>query len=348
MGTGKVVFHSSIEGAQHGAKGLQGFLAFAKKCGAQGAQPSNFMLEGADGSFLTPAEIKEVFIQNDLRLDGISAHCPFWVHTTAWTGSKTIRPFIPADIAKLSPEDIKEWAENYILRLFDLCAELEVRVVPMFWGVALGWEVASGYPWGLWSGKDYDLVAEGRERFVEKTDRLRHEAGIRNIKLAHEIHPGTAAQCADDFLTLVEDCDFDDCLAVNADPSHCWDGESWEDRFQKVAEYVVGCHVKNHAVRQGFPLRCMEPDWKKRGMQFTDLGSGQINLVRFVELMEKIGYPRQYCDIMGTETAPLVTEAESAFRDLAATAEAAIRYTNSHLLFPFATQSFEDGMGEKN
>ena len=50
------------------------------------------------------------------KLDGVSGHCAFWVHTTAWTASPSIRPFIPADVAKKSPEQIERWAENYIRR----------------------------------------------------------------------------------------------------------------------------------------------------------------------------------------------------------------------------------------
>ena len=30
----KPIYHSSIEGAQHGSKGLEGFLAFSKEAGA--------------------------------------------------------------------------------------------------------------------------------------------------------------------------------------------------------------------------------------------------------------------------------------------------------------------------
>ena len=258
-------FHTSIEGAQHGAKSLRKFLEYAKESGAAGAQPSNYMLE----------EKKVCWARRNLRrhlrrrgaLDGISAHCPFWVHTTAWTGSPTIRPFIPAAVAKKSPEQIEKWAEDCILRLLDLCAESGVKVVPMFWGVAFGWELATGYPWGFWQGGDYDLLKEGQERFVKKTARIRRHAGKLGIYLAHEIHPGTAAMCADDFNLLVESCDGDKCLAVNADPSHCWEGESWETRFEKVASRIYACHVKNFVVRRGLPLRRMEPAWQKRGMQ---------------------------------------------------------------------------------
>ena len=84
------IFHSSIEGAQHGPKGLDKFLAFAKASGASGAQPSNYMLEASDDgtSFKSAADIKAEFEKNGLAIDGISAHCPFWVHTSAWTGTK--------------------------------------------------------------------------------------------------------------------------------------------------------------------------------------------------------------------------------------------------------------------
>ena len=42
-------FHPSIEGAQHGAKSLAQFLDYAKKSGAAGAQPSNYMLQSDKG-----------------------------------------------------------------------------------------------------------------------------------------------------------------------------------------------------------------------------------------------------------------------------------------------------------
>src|SRR5215468_1361767 len=113
-------YHPSIEGAQHGAKTLAQFLAYAKKSGATGAQPSNFMLQSSTG-FMTAKQVKDTFAKAKLSLDGVSAHCPFWVHTTAWTQSPTIRPFIPGDVAKKSPADIEKWAEDYLLRLMDLC-----------------------------------------------------------------------------------------------------------------------------------------------------------------------------------------------------------------------------------
>jgi sugar phosphate isomerase/epimerase len=338
-------FHPSIEGGQHGAKSLTAFLDYAKAAGAAGAQPSNYMLQ--DGKkFKSAQEIKDAFAQRGMSLDGISCHCPFWVHTTAWTGSPTVRPFIPADVAKRRPAAIEQWAEDYLMRFFDLAAELGVKILPMFWGVAFGWEMATGYPWGFFKGPNYDLLKEGRERFVTKTAKLRKRANELGFYLAHEIHPGTAAMCAEDFNLLVAACDGDKCLAVNADPSHCWEGEDWETRFTKVGPRIMGCHVKNYVIRKGVALRKMEADWQKRAMQFVDIPSGELNMLRYVELLIHVGYPKRYCEVMGTKTAPLIAEAESAYRDLDATSANGIQYVRDHLCFPLAAGSFEEGMGE--
>ncbi len=338
------IFHPSIEGAQHGAKSLADFLDYARVSGAKGAQPSNYMLQ-SDKGFKSAKEIKETFSQRHMILDGISAHCPFWVHTTAWTNSPTVRPFLPPDVAKKDAKAIEKWSEDYLLKLMDLSAELGVKIMPMFWGVAFGWELATGYPWGFWKGGDYDLIEEGKERFATKTAKLRAHAKKLGIYLAHEIHPGTAAMCADDFNMLVDACDGDKVLGVNADPSHCWEGESWETRFLKVASRIYACHVKNFVIRPGLPLRMMEPSWQKRAMQFVDIPSGDLNMSRYVELLIHTGFVQRYCKIMGRKTAPLVVEAESAYRDLDATSANGIAFVRDNLCFPMAAGSFEEGMG---
>src|SRR5207237_7739396 len=100
----QTVYHASIEGAQHGAKSLTDFLDYAKRSGASGAQPSNYMLHA--GEHLQSAkQIRDAFESRGMTLDGISAHCPFWVHTSAWTGTKSGNPFIAPDVAKTSPTE---------------------------------------------------------------------------------------------------------------------------------------------------------------------------------------------------------------------------------------------------
>jgi len=338
-------FHASIEGAQHGGKSLGQFLDYAKSHGATGAQPSNYMLGNGKGGFLKPKEIKDAFESRGMHLDGVSSHCPFWVHTSIWTGTKSGHPFIPADVAQLSLEKIEKWHESYLLKLMDLLTELGVKSLPMFWGVAFGWELATGYPWGFWAGGGFDLLKEGQERFVKKTAKLRKHANENGQYLCHEIHPGTAAMCADDFNMLVSICDGDKCLGVNADPSHCWEGETWEQRFLKVGSRIYAAHIKNFVIRPGFPLRAMEPNWPKRAMQFTDLGTGEINMHRYAELLLHVGYKDRYCKLHGTASAPLVVEAESAHKELDYCSGDGIRYVANNLCFPQAGGSFEDGMG---
>src|SRR5436189_6377508 len=144
---------------------------------------------------------------------------------------------------------------------------------------------------------------------------------------------------------LVEICHGDKSLAVNADPSHCWEGETWETRFLKVAPRIYACHVKNYVIRPGVALRKMEPGWQKRAMQFVDIPSGDLNMLRYVELLIHTGYPQRYCQVMGAKTAPLVVESESAYRDLDDTSANGIAYVLLHLCFPRAARSFEEGTG---
>jgi len=51
---------------------------------------------------------------------------------------------------------------------------------------------------------------------------------------------------------------------------------------------------------------------------------------------------------MGTATAPLVVEAESAYRDGDATSANGIQYVSKDLCFPMAEGSFEDGLGAQD
>jgi hypothetical protein len=89
----------------------------------------------------------------------------------------------------------------------------------------------------------------------------------------------------------------------------------------------------------------MESGWQKRAMQFVDIGSGDLNMTRYAELMMHSGYPQRYCAVMGARTAPLVVEAESAYRDLDTTSANGIAYVRDNLCFPVAAGSFEEGMG---
>jgi hypothetical protein len=89
----------------------------------------------------------------------------------------------------------------------------------------------------------------------------------------------------------------------------------------------------------------MLPNWPDRAMQFADLPSGDLSMARYVEMLINVGFPQRYCQVMGTKTAPLVVEAESAYRDLDATSANGIAFVRDNLCFPLAAGSFEEGMG---
>ena len=345
-----VRFVPSLEGAQHSGKGLEGFLKFGKKVGCVGVQPSNFMVTKADGSLMTAAEVRTAFEAAELQLHGLSAHCPFWCHGANWTGTKGIIPFLPPAVMQMAQDQRQLWTETYLLKFVDLTAELGLKLLAMFWGPYWGLEVASGYPWGMWSGPGYDLIAEGDERFLKMTAKIRQHAAAAGIVLAHEIHPGTGVLCADDFQHLVEITDGDACVGVNADPSHCWENEDYDVRFRHpfVAPRIAGNHVKDMKVIPGRNLRSMAADWHERGMQFTRLGEGQINLVDYMEILIESGFAGRYAAAHGTDDVPLVGEAESALYELDDTAAHATKFIAENLCRgPIATESFEKKMGQK-
>ena len=214
-----------------------------------GAQPSNFMLQDST-DFKSRQGDQRRLCQGQAvtgwHFGALSVLGPYHGMDGQSDGS-------PVSFRRTWPRNRRMKSRNGRKIIFCSCSicapNLGVKIVPMFWGVAFGWEVATGYPWGFWKGGDYDLIQEGQERFVKKTPSSANTPTQLGIFLCHEIHPGTAAMCADDFNMLVEVCDGDKCLAVNADPSHCWEGEDWETRFQKMAPRIYACHVKNHVVR---------------------------------------------------------------------------------------------------
>ena len=245
-----------------------------------------------DKGFKSAKEIKDTFAKAKMTLDGVSAHCPVWVQHHRLDRKPHDSPVYSRRRGQEICRRNRKMGGGLFLRLLDLCAELGVKIVPMFWGVAFGWELATGYPWGFWKGGDYDLLKEGQERFVKKTAKIRQHANkTGHLSLAHEIHPGTAAMCADDFNMLVEICDGDKCLGVNADPSHCWEGRKLGNTVPQggFPHLRVPCEKLRHP--SWLALANDGSRWQKRAMQFVDIPSGDLNMSRYVELLIHTGYP---------------------------------------------------------
>ncbi len=144
---------------------------------------------------------------------------------------------------------------------------------------------------------------------------------------------------------LVEICGGDKCVAVNADPSHCWEGESWETRFLKVARASTrACEELRYPPRRAAAhdgRRLAEARDAVRRHSF-----GRLDMMRYVELLVHTGFPQRYFQVMGKR--PLAgCEAESAYRDLDATSANGIAYVRDNLCFPLAAGSFEEEWAPK-
>jgi sugar phosphate isomerase/epimerase len=340
--------HASIELGQHGDKDLLAAARYSKANGGEGILPSIYhLLQDTDRWLFKPAsEIKAVCDGEGVQFDGASMHCWFWVAGTAWSGSRTIRPFIPTHLHNETPDKIAQFAIDAIRRGLDLQAELGRKVIPMFWGTYYAWEVISGYPWGFWSGPGYDLIQEGDERFVNNTQVLRDHARGNGQSLNHEIHANTAARCSSDFFRLLKLTDNDPTVRVWGDPSHCAFGEGWAERFAQVGPYVDGTHIKDFAVRKGELLQ-IQPDWKLRAHKFCKLGIGGVDLHGYVELMWNIGAIQRFCERNGVSSCGLVAEAESDYMSVTDCGAHGIRYVKENLLFVPPAGSFQDTMAKK-
>jgi len=143
-----------------------------------GAQPSNYMLNNEKG--LKSAKKLRIPLrrQNDPRR--CFGALPHLGQTTAWTGSPTIRPFIPPMWQKKSPP-ISRNGRRLCAAVAGLCAETGIKVVPMFWAW-LRWEVATVIP-GFLEGWRLRLIAEGQDRFVKKTARYPAREQARPLSL---------------------------------------------------------------------------------------------------------------------------------------------------------------------
>ena len=331
------------------------------QAGAAGAQPSNYLVGDSTrpGKILPASVVKGVFegVSNQsgslIQPDGFSGHCLAWVLLAAWTLTKTLRPFVPTDILHKGVEGIEVWAEDQLIQLIDLSAECDIKVLPLFWGPAYGYEVASGYPFGFWKGGsgelEYDLPKEGDERFLTKTAKVRDHAKKVGMKLAHEIHKNSAAATANEFHHLRKICgdsDTDPTMVVIADPSHGWDQEDFFARFRSVGRLVYSAHAKFIMTRPG-PMAEAEPSWRKRAQYLGPLDANPLWMRQYVELLHDVGYVQRWLSLHPKrKTAPLVCEAEYEYDDGDRTTMDGIRFIKEKLLF-VPGGSFEDGIGAK-
>jgi len=153
-------FHPSVEGAQHGAKNLADFLAYAKKSGAAGAQPSNYMLQ-ADKGFKSAKEIKQTFEKAKMKLDGVSGHCRSGSHHRL--DRQPLHPPIYSRRSRAQTAGTnRKMGRGLFARPDGPVRRTRGEGAAHVLGCRFRLELALGYPWGFWKGGDYDLSRKAR------------------------------------------------------------------------------------------------------------------------------------------------------------------------------------------
>lgn len=336
---------------------LENVVGYATGCGARSVMISNYLLNGAGHGengkivFRDPAEIRQILSGAGIVAPTISAHCAAYAHLSAKWGAEYVDKFVPGSVLAKGLQYVEDWSEEYLLGMLEVGSAAGIKIFGWFWGLWGHPVLHSGYPWVFgWDG----MMKTGLDRFRDKTAKLRARANKLGAYLAHEIHPGTGAICSRDFALLLMATDYDRSMSVWGDPSHCWAGESWSQRFTSpfVAPRVVGSHAKNFKRLEGASTLMISEDWPQRGHQFCGHGEGEVNLESYAKMLLSIGAGDRFCAINGGDLMPMFSEAEDSILPLTAPAphllgacSAGIKWVNDHLTgMSMTTATFTDGM----
>jgi sugar phosphate isomerase/epimerase len=338
---------------------LEAVGKYATQCGARSVMITNYLLNGPGHGenckivFRNPKEVRQVLGRLGFVAPVISAHCASYAHLSAKWGLEYAEKFVPPSVLAKGAQYVEQWSEDYLIGLLDTGTAAGIHIYGWFWGLWGNPVLHSGYPWTFgWEA----MMAAGLERFRLRTSKIRAQANKAGAYLAHEIHPGTGAICSRDFGLLLMATDYDKCLAVWGDPSHCWAGEKWTQRFTSpfVAPRVMGSHAKNFKYLDGASTLMISEDWTQRGHQFCGHGEGEVNLESYTKMLLAIGVGDRFCSVMGGDLMPIYSEAEDSILPLTAPApnllgacSAGIKWVNDHLAgMSLTTATFTDAMAK--
>jgi sugar phosphate isomerase/epimerase len=339
-------------------KTLEAIGKYATQSGARSMMISNYLLNGPGHGencqivFRDPKEVRQCLAALGMVAPTISAHCAAYAHLSAKWGPEYAEKFVPEAVLAKGVQYVEDWSEDYLVGLLEAGAAAGIHIYGWFWGLWGHPVLHSGYPWFFgWER----MMAEGLDRFRNKTAKIRARANKLGSYLAQELHPGTGAICSRDFGLLLMATEYDKCLCVWGDPSHCWAGEKWTQRFTSpfVAARVIGSHAKNFKFLEGASTLMISEDWPQRGHQFCGHGEGEVNLASYTKMLLAIGAGDRFCAIAGGDVMPMYSEAEDSILPLTApgpnllgACSAGIKWVNEHLTgMSMTTTTFTDTMG---
>jgi hypothetical protein len=271
--TGAPAYAFGGEGAQHGGTPLPQLLIKAGNANFLVMQPSGNHIDLArcavDMRYCT--WIKAVFAAARMPLLSVSVHMDAYFLMSA-THVARAREILGGTDAALPDERLQELLLQRMALIMIGAARLGIQALHLFWGQP-GNVPPYGWPFHPAGGTN---IREMRERFVAIMKRLLPLAEQLGIYLCHEIHFGTIAQNADDYITIWEMLGKPKHMVLGFDPSHFWCGEPWYialDKLRRAGIKVILCHFKQAIILHGRAMLGYEHDDRLRGMMFVSLDS---------------------------------------------------------------------------
>ncbi len=260
------------EAAQYGAVPLPRLLIDAGDAGFQVMQPSANHIDlprcAEDQAYAQ--WVQDVFAAAGIPLLSASVHMTSYNLLSATHHVRALAIIGEPD-SLLQPAKLEELLLWRMAMTMIGAARLGIQALHLFWGLP-GDQSPYNWPFG-------QQPAEMRKRFVAVMMRLLPLVEKLKLRLCHEIHFGTVALNADDYIQAWNECGKSPYMCLGFDPSHFWHGESWIialDKLRAAGIKVALCHFKQAITIPGRPMLGYEIDDRLRGMMFGCLDSPGI------------------------------------------------------------------------
>jgi len=269
---GRPAYAFGGEGAQHGGKPLPQLLIDAGNAGFDVMQPSANHIDLArcavDAAYC--AWVKAVHTAAGIPLLSVSVHMDAYLLMAAIHDPRA-REILGED-PKLTDEQLRTVLLHKMALILIGAARLGIRALHLFWGQP-GSVPLYGWPFHPAGGTNVKAMRALFVQIMKPLVRLAEQLGI---FLCDEIHFGTIATNADDYIAVWEELGKPACLVLGFDPSHFWHGETWWqalDKLRKAGIKVILCHFKQTVLLAGRPMLSYQVDDRLRGMFFAQLAS---------------------------------------------------------------------------
>jgi sugar phosphate isomerase/epimerase len=274
---------------------LHTLLSMAGKAGCQIIQPTgranHLDLRRAATDDNYRAWFRAKFMEHKVPMVSVSLHVVFYALLCIKHNPAAMQ-WVPEDCRRATPAETEAALWNAIVMMLIGAAVTGIEVIHLFFGKSEG---LGDYPWDPYGTKDVAAMDAKTVGVLNALGKICIKLGI---KLGHEIHPATMARSMRDFARVWKQLDKDvqQVIGLGFDPSHFWDGETWEEALWLAKELgipVFVAHAKNALKREGFSAHGQEPLYTWRGQAFTHLDdpAGIVSMHQYLEKLQLLGAP---------------------------------------------------------